>query len=739
MKQLIQNLRTGQLEVEEVPPPSVLGTGVLVRNVYSLISSGTERSTVSTAQSSLLKKARSRPQLVSQVLHNVKREGVLATYQKVMTRLEKPKALGYSSAGLVIKAVGEIDEFRPGDAVACAGADYAHHAEFIFVPKNLCVPIPAGVDFREAAFTTVGAIAMQGVRQAEVTVGDCVAVLGLGLVGTLTVQILKAAGCQVIGLDINPDVLASAEEFGVDKTILITDPDAEKKVLSLTGGYGADRIIITAGTSSNQPVEVAGRIARDKGIIVIVGGIKMDIPRNPYYEKELTVKLSRSYGPGRYDTSYEEKGVDYPIGYVRWTERRNMTAFLELVASKTINVKKMVTHVFPIEEAVKAYDVLRKTNEKCLAILLEYGEALGESGDETPPKTRVNITKNGHVAPSTYLGVGFIGAGHFAQNSLLPLLRRTNGAQLVGVATASGVNATSVATKFGFQFCTTNPEEIFQDTDIHCVFIATRHNLHANFAVRALQQQKHVFVEKPLALSADELSAVITAYHNSSGELMVGFNRRFSPLLREVEQFFASRETPLVIRYRINADYLPKTHWAQAGEGGGRILGEVCHFVDALQYLTGAEPVRVYAEAISCRDQRIIQTDNVTITVAFGDGSLGVITYVALGDMSLGKEHIEVFGGNATVIVDDFRVAEFYSNRRRVKKFKDNGKGHEQELKEFISALVAGKPSPISFKSLVLTTMTTLSVNESLRTQMPVTIIPPTGLIIESVRTPSRD
>jgi predicted dehydrogenase/threonine dehydrogenase-like Zn-dependent dehydrogenase len=738
MKQLIQNLRTGRLDVEEVPPPSVLGTGVLVRNVYSLISSGTERSTVSTAQSSLLGKARSRPQLVSQVLHNVKREGVLATYQKVMTRLEKPKALGYSSAGLVIKAVGEIDEFRPGDAVACAGADYAHHAEFIFVPKNLCVPIPAGVDFREAAFTTVGAIAMQGVRQAEVTVGDCVAVLGLGLVGTLTVQILKAAGCQVIGLDINPDALASAEEFGVDKTILITDPDAEKKVLSLTGGYGADRIIITAGTSSNQPVEVAGRIARDKGIIVIVGGIKMDIPRNPYYEKELTVKLSRSYGPGRYDTSYEEKGVDYPIGYVRWTERRNMTAFLELVASKTINVKKMVTHVFPIEEAVKAYDVLRKTNEKCLAILLEYREALGESGDETP-KTRVNVTKNGHVAPSTYLGVGFIGAGHFAQNSLLPLLRRTNGAQLVGVATASGVNATSVATKFGFQFCTTNPEEIFQDTDIHCVFIATRHNLHANFAVRALQQQKHVFVEKPLALSADELSAIITAYHNSSGELMVGFNRRFSPLLREVAQFFTSRETPLVIRYRINADYLPKTHWAQAGEGGGRILGEVCHFVDALQYLTGAEPVRVYAEAISCRDQRIIQTDNVTITVAFGDGSLGVITYVALGDMSLGKEHIEVFGGNATVIVDDFRVAEFYSNRRRVKKLKHNGKGHEQELKEFISALVAGKPSPISFKSLVLTTMTTLSVNESLSSQMPITITPPLGLNIESVRTPSQD
>jgi predicted dehydrogenase/threonine dehydrogenase-like Zn-dependent dehydrogenase len=740
MKQLIQNLRTGHLEVEEVPPPTLTAPGVLVRNVYSLISSGTERTTVSTGQSSLLGKARSRPDLVRQVLQNVKREGVALTYQKVMTRLNKPKALGYSSAGIVIKAIGDTDEFKPGDRVACGGGDYACHAELVFVPRNLCVPVPADVDFREAAFTTVGAIAMQGVRQAGVTIGDYVAVIGLGLVGILTVQILKSAGCQVIGFDINADVLALAEDFGADKTILITDPKAEEKVVDFTGGCGADDVIITAGTSSNQPVEIAGKIARDRGTIVMVGATKMDIPRSLFYEKELNVKLSRSYGPGRYDPTYEEKGVDYPVGYVRWTERRNMAGFLELVAAKKINLEKMITHVFPIEDAVKAYDiVMGKTNEKCLAILLEYKTASEPENEMLAP--RVDLAKDGQIrrANGMNLGIGFVGAGHFAQNSLLPPLRDDNGAQLLGVATATGVNAKSIGKKFGFRFCTTDPAEILQNPDIHCVFIATRHNLHSRFAVEALQQQKHVFVEKPLALSEEELSAVIAAYQSSPCELMVGFNRRFSPLLRRVKEFFSPPQSPLVIQYRVNAGYIPKTHWAQDPiEGGGRILGEVCHFVDVMQYLTDAEPTRVYAEAVSCRNPTVVNSDNVNITVAFSDGSVGAITYVALGDSGLGKERIEVFGGNAVAIVDDFRVAEFYTNRKRVKKLRHRGKGHNEEVKEFIAALRAGSPSPIPFKSLLLTTMTTLSINESLRKQTPVTITSPLGPNVEAVRASSQ-
>src|SRR5215813_340710 len=686
MKQVIQNLKSGELRVEEVPPPTLAAPGILVRNAYSLISSGTERSTVSTGQSSLLGKARSRPDLVAQVLQNVKREGVVATYQKVMTRLNKPKALGYSSAGVVVKTVGDTDEFKPGDRVACGGGDYACHAEMIFVPCNLCVPVPMGVDFREAAFTTVGAIAMQGVRQAEITVGDYVAVIGLGLVGILTIQILKSAGCRVIGLDINPDALALAVDFGADETIVISDPKVEEAVVNFTGGYGVDHVIITAGTSSNQPVEIAGRIARDRATIVIVGATKTDIPRSPFYEKELTVKLSRSYGPGRYDTAYEEKGLDYPIGYVRWTERRNMSAFLELVAAKKINLEKMITQVFPIEDALKAYDiVMGKTEDKCLAILLEYKKPPTEAGEELPPP-RVDLAKNGQIfgANGTNFGIGFIGAGHFAQNSLLPPLRGGNGTQLVGVATATGVSAKSVAKKFGFRFCTTDSAEILQDPDIHCVFVATRHNLHAQLAVQALKQQKHVFVEKPLALSEEELSAVIAAYQNSPCELMVGFNRRFSLLLRKVKEFFSPLQSPLVIQYRVNAGYIPKTHWAQdPSEGGGRILGEVCHFVDVMQYLTDAGPTRVYAEAIAGRSPTIINSDNVNITVTFSDGSLGTITYVALGDTGLGKERIEVFGGNAVATIDDFRVAEFYRNRRRVKKLRHRGKGHNEEVKEF--------------------------------------------------------
>jgi polar amino acid transport system substrate-binding protein len=722
MKQLIQNLKTGELKVEEVPPPLLKTSGVLVRNVYSLISAGTERSTVKMGQSSLLGKASRRPDLVGEVLHNIQREGMINTYHKVMNRLDTPKALGYSSAGVVIETSGDIEELKPGDRVACAGSDYASHAEVVFIPKNLCIPIPPEVSFREAAFTTLGAIAMQSIRQAEATVGDCVTVIGLGLVGLLTVQILKTSGCQVIGLDINPDTLELAKELGAEKTLLINDPKVEALVAGFTSGYGVDRVIITAATPSNQPVELAGRIVRDRGIIVVVGAVKMDIPRNLYYEKELTVKLSRSYGPGRYDTTYEEKGIDYPIGYIRWTEKRNMAAFLQLIAEKKINLEKMITQVFPIAQATRAYEIITgKTHENSLAILLDY-----HNGCPEPEKveSRVYLTKNVRsvIPAETPLKVGFIGAGNFAQNYLLPPLKGIKEVWLHGVTTARGINAHAVARKFDFVFCTSNSLEILQDPDIHCVFIATRHNLHANLVVQALEQNKHVFVEKPLALSEAELAAVITAYKNSSGELMVGFNRRFSPLVQKVKRFLHPLQNPLVIHYRVNAGFVPKTHWAQDPiEGGGRILGEVCHFVDLMQYLTDAEPLKVYAEAISSLNTSITDFDNVNITVKFNDGSLGVITYVALGDPGPGKERIEIFGDNATVIIDDFKMAALYDNRK-TKKVWAKGKGHREEVEAFISALKAGNSAPIDFKSLVLTTITTFNIHESLNKRTPIYI-----------------
>ena len=727
MKQIVQNLRTGELAVEEVPPPALKRSGVLVKNLYSLISAGTERTKVTTGQSSLLAKAMKRPDLVNLVLDNVKRDGLLNTYQKVIHRLDSPNSLGYSSAGVIIQVSKDVDEFRPGDRVACAGEGYACHAEIVFVPKNLCVPLSPEIDFREAAFSTLGSIALQGVRQAEVGVGDYVAVIGLGLVGLLTVQILKACGCRVIGLDINPDALSLAGELGADQTILTGEAGLEAKVASFAAGYGADRVIITAASASNGPVDLACRIARDRGIVVIVGAVKSDVPRNLGYEKELAIKFSRSYGPGRYDANYEEGGIDYPIGYVRWTERRNMTAFLQLVSEKKLNLERMITHVFPFDEAPKAYELITgATGQKYLAVLLKYQHAM-ENPSNISSASRIYLKKNiPAITPKErQLTVGFIGAGNFAQGYLIPALKSLKGVQLRGVATARGINAHSVAKKFGFSFCTSDHAEILEDPEICCIFIATRHDLHADLVVKALQHNKHVFVEKPLALSEEELTAVIAAYRTSPGELMVGFNRRFSPLIHEVKQFLGSLRTPLTIHYRINAGFSPKTHWAQDPiEGGGRILGEVCHFVDLIQYLTEAEPIKVYAESISSNNSRIVNTDNINITIKLQDGSIGIITYVSMGDTSLGKERIEIFSDNSTAIINDFKFAELYRDQK-LKKIREHGKGHREEIAAFVDAMIDGNPAPISFENLVSTTMTTIKIIDSLDSGTPICISGP--------------
>jgi polar amino acid transport system substrate-binding protein len=647
---------------------------------------------------------------------------MLNTYRKVMQRLDTPKALGYSSAGIILETAAGIDEFKPGDRVACAGEGYASHAEVIFVPKNLCILIPLDVNFKEAAFTTLGSIAMQSVRQADVAVGDYIAVIGLGLVGLLVIQILKACGCHVIGLDLRPDALALASELGADKTIVSDDPGIEGLVAGFSSGHGADRVIITAATSSNQPAELACNMIRDRGTIVIVGAVKTDLPRNLCYQKELNIKFSRSYGPGRYDTIYEERGVDYPIGYVRWTEKRNMTAFLELISQRKINLERMITHILPIENAVEAYEIITgKRQEKHFAILLEYENRIKES---SPAKfsSRVHIAERPRPAPrgSNPLNIGFVGAGNFAQSYLLPALTRMKGVKLQGVATAKGINGHSVARKFGFTFSTSDNSEILLNPNIHCIFIATRHNLHANLVVQALEQNKHVFVEKPLALSDKELNEIIKAYKNSSGELMVGFNRRFSPLIKEVKQFLSPFQGPLIIHYRVNAGFISKTHWTQdPDEGGGRILGEVCHFIDLIEYLTDSTPIKIYAQSISSINDNIVQNDNISVTLKLRDGSLCVITYTSLGEVSLGKEYIEIFTDGCSVVIDDFRRAVLFRNRKD-KKIRGIGKGHREEIAAFFNALKRDDPSPIPFESLVTTTKTTFDIIRSLNNGLPI-------------------
>jgi len=719
MKQVVQNFRTGELIVGDFPPPALKPGGVLVRTAYSLISAGTERSTVSTAQSSLLGKARQRPDLVKQVINTLRREGLRSTYEKVMARLYTVKPLGYSSAGIVIEVGEGVDEFRAGDRVACAGVGYASHAEIAFVPRNLCVRVPDGVGLDQASYTTLGAIAMQGVRQAHLQLGEVALVIGLGLVGQLTVQLLKAAGCRVFAVDLDARAVELSLKSGADEAALRKD-DVQKMISAFTGGRGADAVIITAGASSSDPVELAGAVARDRGRVVVVGAVKMDIPREYYYLKELELCLSRSYGPGRYDPIYEEKGIDYPIGYVRWTEKRNMEEFLRLLSAGRINTDILTTHRFAIESAQEAYNViLDKTGARYCGVLLEYGQQ-----EKIQTKVEINRTAQRVKRGDGKLGVAMIGAGNFATATLLPLLRAIDRVHLTGVAASTGVSAKNTADRFKFDYCTSDYKEILQDENTGCVFIATRHNLHATITAEALRRGQAVFVEKPLALNEDQLKLVIEAQQQTGGLLMVGFNRRFSPLARQIKERFGKRSGPMSIIYRVNAGFIPKTHWIQDEvEGGGRIIGEVCHFLDLIQYFTEADEARVFAEIITTNNSKDTAADTVNINIALSDGSIATISYIAIGDSSLPKERIEIFCDSRAAIIDDFKQASFHRDGK-IEQIKTGAqdKGHKDEIRAFIDAVIRERPSPIALRSLAATTLTTFRILDSIRTGLPVRV-----------------
>lgn len=706
MLQAIQYQKTGELHVKELPAPELKPKMIVVRTFASLISAGTERTSVATAKASMLEKVRTRPDLVRQVIDMAKKEGVMSTLEKVRTKLDSYKALGYSAAGVVVESL--CDEFAPGDRVACAGGGYASHAEVIAVPRNLAVKIPEGVSYDEAAFTTLGAIALQGVRQAKVNLGESVAVIGLGLLGQLTVQLLKAAGCRVIGLDINERQFDLAREFGAD-ALAVSGPAAANAVESFTRGIGCDAVIITAGTSSNDPMTFAIQAARKRGRVVVVGAVGMDIPRSPFYEKELDITISCSYGPGRYDPLYEEEGQDYPVGYVRWTEGRNMEAVLDLVAARKLNVERIITHRIPITEAERAYDLVTgKIQEPYMGIVLTY-----------PDRGAAALNRAVQVAPaaakSGALGVAFIGAGSFAQSYLLPPARAT-GARMVSVATSTAVNARSVAEKFGFEEASTDSAALLARADVDAVFIATRHDTHGRYVAAALDAGKQVFVEKPLAISRGELDALAERARNAGGRVMVGFNRRFSESLGAVKKHFASVGEPLVMTYRVNAGFIKAEHWVQAESQGGRIIGEGCHFIDCMQYLTGARPVSVYAAAIGSVNAAVRNADSVSITVRFSDGSVGTLVYLANGDPSVPKEYFEVFGGGSTAIMDNFRTVMLAAGRKsRTVKF-NGDKGHTAEVNATLAAMKSGGPMPIAFESLYDTTLATIAAVESLET-----------------------
>ena len=738
MKQVLQDARTGAIAVEEVPAPQLLPGCVLVRVASSVVSAGTERASSEFARKSLLQKAKSRPDLVREVISKVQRDGLLSAIHAVRTRLDQPQNPGYSSAGTVIAVAEGVTDIQPGDRVACAGAGFAVHAEIACVPRLLIARIPAPstggeVSFEEAAFATLGAVALHGIRTAEAKLGDSVAVIGLGLLGQLTVQLLKAAGCRVVGMDIDASRSDVAREMGADAAAS-SAPVFRDVCSDISAGVGVDSVLITAETSSSDPVNLAGAVARDRATVVAVGTVGMDIQRQTYYEKELDFRISRSYGPGRYDAVYEQKGRDYPIGYVRWTETRNMEAFVQLLAEKKINLAPLITHRLPVEQAEKAYDLIAgRTGQPFLGVVIQYpggGDVARSVMVSTEPTAYKGVSKIG-------IRVGLLGAGGYASSTLIPAMKASSATSLVAVCAATGAHAQHAARKFGFRNCTTDESALIHDPDISTVVIATRNHLHARQVLAAFGAGKTVFCEKPLCLSEAELTEVCRKYLDYSDSqrpaMMVGFNRRFAPMVVRMKAFLDPISEPLALQYRVNAGCLPPDHWMNDRErGGGRILGEVCHFVDLLSFLARSLIVEVWARPI--RSSPRYSGDNVVISLRFANGSEGTISYLANGDRSFSKERLEIFGGGSTAVLEDFRRLELIRNGRQEKCLSRwrQDKGHRNEWAAFVRFLQEGGEPPIPFQQIVDSSLATLRVDESATTGTPLSVN--TAAFLNSVR-----
>jgi predicted dehydrogenase/threonine dehydrogenase-like Zn-dependent dehydrogenase len=750
MKQLLQNLRTGETLVAEVPVPHPKPGTALVHTAASLVSAGTERMVVEFAGKSLLGKARSRPDLVRQVIDKARREGLLTTLEAAFNRLDQPMPLGYSSAGTIVSLGEGMEGFQVGQRVACGGGGYAVHAEYSLVPRNLLAPLPEQVDFESAAFATLGAIALHGFRLAQPGLGERVAVIGLGLLGLLTVGIAAAAGCHVLGIDLDPERVKLAHRLGADTAVL--RGEAVSAARRFGRGRGCDAVLICADTPSADPVELAGAIARDRAHVVAVGAVGLQLPRKVYFEKELSFINSRSYGPGRYDPSYEEGGHDYPIGYVRWTEGRNLEAFVDLLAAGRLDVQPLISHRIPIDRAAEAYQLITgKGKEPFLGVLLTYPQAsadelhLSAGPDSRPASTSplpAQILSAG--APPTAVRLGVLGAGNFATAVLLPALRDIPNLQLVAVASASGLSAENARARFGFRHARSDDgsgESILSDPEVNTVAILTRHGLHARQTLAALSAGKHVFCEKPLAIHPEELQAIERALQGENGIeaeptrnhppstiarplsplpdplLTVGFNRRFAPLAQRLRRFLEERHEPLLAHYRVNAGFLPGSHWLHdPDQGGGRLVGEGCHFIDFLTFLAGEPPVSVQAQALP--DQGIYRADNFLLTFAFPDGSLGSLAYLANGDKAFPKERVEVFCGGRVAVLDDFRSLETVQDgRRQVHRSRlRQDKGHRAEWEAFTRAILAGGPPPIPYKDLLGVSQAAFAALEALRT-----------------------
>lgn len=725
MKQVVQNYKSGELTLLDVPVPQCKPGGVLVRSAYSLISTGTELMKVSEAGMSMVGKARSRPDQVAKVMQSVATNGVGATYRKVMGKLDSYTPLGYSLCGVVEEVGAGIDEVAVGDLVACAGNEHALHAELNWVPKNLFTPVPDGLAPRHAAFGTVGSIALQGVRRGEPQLGEVALVIGLGLIGQLVVQLLAASSVRVVGVDPDPVRCELAERSGAAACGSPGSAAVETAVAELTGGRGVDQVYLAAGGDSNEPVELAARLCRDRGRVIDIGKCRLDLPWNAYYEKELDVRFSRSYGPGRYDPEYELEGRDYPIGYVRWTERRNLACFLDLIARGRIDVEPLISHIAAFDDAVETYQRLKDGDLKAVAVLFRYpGQAVPAEAPEMalpPVRRRGSAAAAPSRAATSPVRLAFVGAGNYATSMLLPHLARRDGVELAAVVTTTALSGANAQRKFGFAHATTDLDAVLGDKSVDAVFVVTRHSSHAELTRKALLAGKAVFVEKPLALTEDELAGVLAAVEESGNDrLQVGFNRRFAPLLRQARQRFGPRTGPAHLRYLVNAGRLEQGSWyLRQDTEGTRFAGEGGHFIDTASWLLQADPVSVYAVAAS-------GNEDLQVVLRYPDESTATLSYVTTGSPGFPKETLDLVADGKVLRLDDFVRAAVYDGRRkqwvgsRLPKARD--KGQNAQLAAFVRAVRTGGPMPVPLESLVATTAATLAVRAALAGGAPVTL-----------------
>jgi polar amino acid transport system substrate-binding protein len=700
MLQVLQDQKSGKVLTEEVPIPNCHPKGILVKVHNSTISAGTEKASVDNAKGSLLERARKQPDQVKVVIDTLKQHGVKSTIDRVRNKLNSYKALGYSAAGEVIQS--NVDEFKIGDRVAIGGAGLANHAELVSIPKNLAVKLPENVSYNEGSYATVGSIAMQGVRQAEPELGETVAVIGLGLLGIITVQLLKASGCRVVGLDINEGLFDQAKKYGCDE-VYKSSRESLGQIESYTRGLGFDSVIITAGTQSSEPLNLSMEITRKKGKIVVVGAIGLDLKRNPWYTKEINLRISCSYGPGRYDSNYEELGQDYPAAYVRWTENRNMQSFLDMISMGRVDVDSMTSHSFAIEEASKAYELI-ESGKPFLGINLEYNVKKRHiSKYKLKDKELKKAGEN----------VSFIGCGSFAQNYLIPPLKKI-GLNFYGVATSSPLSASAASKVHNFMISSTDSLALINDKNSEIIFIASRHDSHSKYVLEAMNAGKAVFVEKPLAITEAELMNIREMQKNRNSQIMVGYNRRFSKPFMKMKEFIGRSGQPIHVAYRINAGKIPKDHWSQHEEQGGRIIGELCHFIDSAIYFTGSLVRSVYAESFSGTDTSMINDDNVTVTLKMENGSTAKIDYIASGGKAMPKEFVEIFGNGRSCVMSNFEKVSYYTTNEKTDKF--NGKkGIDEEISETIKAFQAGKSAPIDFSELYNSALSSIKIVESIK------------------------